>query len=178
MTKLKTIFSATALVSVAMSTAATAQPVSSNPGRCEAAFPNANCQNVGRGNPYTNSSSGTYRRERLANRRATRTSQRGWNDSDWNGGDNGTGFWPADVAGGVVGGAIGAAGAIATAPFRAADAYAWDNSYASSGGYPGGSINSSSLGTYNSGRVAGNWVACAPVGSTVMGQDGLVHTCR
>ena len=29
-----------------------------------------------------------------------------------------SGFWPADVAAGVVGGAIGTAGAIATAPFR------------------------------------------------------------
>jgi hypothetical protein len=29
-----------------------------------------------------------------------------------------TGFWPGDVAAGVVGGAIGTAGAIATAPFR------------------------------------------------------------
>src|SRR4051812_24627716 len=173
MTKLKMIFRATALVSMAMATAATAQPVVSNPGRCEAAFPNANCQNLGAGNR-----SSAYRHERVASRRAIRTSQRSWNDSGWNGEGYGTGFWPADVAGDVVGGAIGTAGAIATAPFRAADAYAWDNSYASSGGYPGGSINSSSLGTYNSGRVAGNWVACAPVGSTVMGQDGLVHTCR
>ena len=30
----------------------------------------------------------------------------------------GSGFWPGDVAAGVVGGAIGTAGAIATAPFR------------------------------------------------------------
>jgi hypothetical protein len=29
----------------------------------------------------------------------------------------GTGFWPADVAAGIVGGAIGTAGAIAAAPF-------------------------------------------------------------
>jgi hypothetical protein len=165
------------LVSMAMATAATAQPVVSNPGRCEAAFPNANCQNVGAGNPYTSRSS-TYRGERVANRRAVRTSQRSWNDSGWNGGGYGTGFWPADVAGGVVGGAIGTAGAIATAPLRAADAYAWDNSYGWNSGYAGGSIDSSSVGSYNSGRVAGNWVACAPVGSTVLGQDGLEHTCR
>jgi hypothetical protein len=31
----------------------------------------------------------------------------------------GTGFWPADVAAGIVGGAIGTAGAIAAAPFGA-----------------------------------------------------------
>jgi len=38
-----------------------------------------------------------------------------------------SGFWPADVAAGVVGGAIGVAGAIASAPFR--DSYV-DDSYA------------------------------------------------
>jgi hypothetical protein len=38
-----------------------------------------------------------------------------------------TGFWPGDVAAGVVGGAIGTAGALATAPFRpsVADSYAY-----------------------------------------------------
>jgi hypothetical protein len=40
---------------------------------------------------------------------------------------HGSGFWPADVAAGVVGGAIGTAGAIATAPFRGA--YAYDDRY-------------------------------------------------
>src|SRR5689334_14242946 len=38
------------------------------------------------------------------------------------------GFWPGDVAAGVVGGAIGTAGAIATAPFR-------DHGYAYNGYY-------------------------------------------
>src|ERR1700716_4343083 len=38
------------------------------------------------------------------------------------------GFWPADVAAGVVGGAIGTAGAIATAPFRG-DTYAYNDGY-------------------------------------------------
>src|ERR1700704_2906868 len=36
-----------------------------------------------------------------------------------------SGFRPADVAAGVVGGAIGTAGAIATAPFRGAESYAY-----------------------------------------------------
>lgn len=38
-----------------------------------------------------------------------------------------SGFWPADVAAGVVGGAIGTAGAIATAPFTpfTGDSYAY-----------------------------------------------------
>src|SRR5258708_36068456 len=43
-----------------------------------------------------------------------------------------SGFWPGDVAAGVVGGAIGAADAIATAPFRG-DSYAYYN-----GGFDGG----------------------------------------
>jgi hypothetical protein len=41
---------------------------------------------------------------------------------------HGSGFWAADVAAGVVGGAIGTAGAIATAPFRG-DAYAYGDPY-------------------------------------------------
>jgi hypothetical protein len=32
---------------------ASAQHVIPNPGRCAQSFPNANCQNYGRGNPYT-----------------------------------------------------------------------------------------------------------------------------
>jgi hypothetical protein len=38
----------------------------------------------------------------------------------------GTGFWPTDVAAGIVGGAVGAAGAIAAAPFGAGP-YAYYN---------------------------------------------------
>ena len=39
-----------------------------------------------------------------------------WQDS-YNRSDQHSGFWPADVAAGVVGGAVGTAAAIATAPF-------------------------------------------------------------
>ena len=39
-----------------------------------------------------------------------------------------SGFWPGEVAAGVVGGAIGTAGAIATAPFRN-DIYAYNDGY-------------------------------------------------
>jgi|SRR5882757_785504 len=39
-----------------------------------------------------------------------------WDDS-YNRYDRDSGFWPADVAAGVVGGAVGTAAAIATAPF-------------------------------------------------------------
>jgi hypothetical protein len=66
------------------------------------------------------------------------------------------GFWPGDVAAGVVGGAIGTAGAIATAPFR-------DHGYAYNGYYgPYG---------YSSGFV------CQP-GTTFIGEDGLRHICQ
>src|SRR4051812_15256091 len=60
------------------------------------------------------------------------------NDYDYNYGYRRSGFWPGDVAAGVVAGAVGTAGAIATAPFRNSRAYdsyayynepAYDNSY-------------------------------------------------
>ena len=56
-----------------------------------------------------------------------------------------SGFWPADVAAGVVGGAIGTAGAIATAPFRN-DAYAYNDGYYGRHYY----------GDYNNGFVCGH----------------------
>jgi hypothetical protein len=67
-------------------------------------------------------------------------------------------FWPGDLAAGVVGGAIGTAGAIATAPFRY-DTYAYNGYY---GPYGYG---------YNSGFV------CRP-GTTFIGEDGLRHICQ
>jgi hypothetical protein len=70
-----------------------------------------------------------------------------------------SGFWPVDVAAGVVGGAIGTAGAIATAPFRY-DTYAYNDGYY--GRYYRG---------YNSGFV------CQP-GTTFLGEDGRRHICQ
>jgi hypothetical protein len=67
-------------------------------------------------------------------------------------------FWPGDLAAGIVGGAIGTAGAIATAPFRY-DAYAYNGYY---GPYSYG---------YNNGFV------CRP-GTTFIGEDGLRHLCQ
>src|SRR3978361_1930433 len=62
-----------------------------------------------------------------------------------------SGFWPADVAAGVVGGSVGTAGAIATAPFRG-DSYAYNDGY------------------YQ--RYRGpNGFACQP-GTTFRGEDG------
>jgi hypothetical protein len=69
------------------------------------------------------------------------------------------GFWPGDVAAGVVGGAIGTAGAIATAPFRN-DAYAYNSGYYGQRYYGG----------YYNGFV------CEP-GTTFRGEDGLRHIC-
>jgi hypothetical protein len=68
-----------------------------------------------------------------------------------------SGFWPADVAAGVVGGAVGTAGAMATAPFRS-DRYAYNDGY------------------YQ--RYRGpNGFACMP-GSTFRGEDGRMHLCQ
>ena len=81
----------------------------------------------------------------------------------------GSGFWPGDVAAGVVGGAIGTAGAIATAPFRN-DAYAYDsdayayNTYAYNDGYYGN-------------RYYGGGFVCQP-GTIFRGADGLRHICQ
>lgn len=67
-----------------------------------------------------------------------------------------SGFWPGEVAAGVVGGAIGTAGAIATAPFRN-DVYAYNDGYYGRG--------------YNSGFV------CQP-GTMFRGEDGRRHICQ
>ena len=68
-----------------------------------------------------------------------------------------SGFWPADVAAGVVGGAVGTAGAIATAPFRG-DRYVYSGDY------------------YH--RYHGpNGFACQP-GTTFRGEDGRMHLCQ
>ena len=66
------------------------------------------------------------------------------------------GFWPGEVAAGVVGGAIGTAGAIATAPLRN-DVYAYNEGY--------------SYRDYNNGFV------CQP-GTMFRGEDGRRHICQ
>lgn len=52
-----------------------------------------------------------------------------------------SGFWPGAVAAGVVGGALGTAAAVASAPYRGGAYYGrnpqYDNSYAYYGGRPG-----------------------------------------
>ena len=71
-----------------------------------------------------------------------------------------SGFWPGEVAAGVVGGAIGTAGAIATAPFRS-DVYAYNDGYYGQRYYSG----------YNNGFV------CQP-GTVFRGEDGRRHICQ
>jgi hypothetical protein len=102
---------AAAIFAAAASTATSAQEVIYNPGYCAQFYPNANCQNKGPGNPYT---------DRRSNYRNSR-------NSSGDPGNDGV-FAPAAAAAGIAAGAVGAAGAIATAPFRG-DRYAYDNGY-------------------------------------------------
>jgi BA14K-like protein len=68
-------------------------------------------------------------------------------------------FWPGQVAGNVVGGAIGTAGAIATAPFRAMTE---NNSYAMAP---------------NASYCAQRYRSYDPGSGTYMGYDGRRHPC-
>ena len=149
MTKLRLLGAAALVVTSALASPVMAQEVIYNPGYCAQYYPNANCQNKGPGNPYT----GDYQR-----RAAYHNSYNRWNDNRWDRRD--TGFWPGDVAAGVVGGAIGTTGAVATAPFRG-DAYAYDN------GYRG----------YNDSYGARNGFVCQP-GTWFKGEDGRRHLCQ
>ena len=107
----KLLTCAAALALAAAASPSSAQEVIYNPGYCAQFYPNANCQNKGPGNPYTDGS-------------RYRNSYNSWDD----GYRRGSGVGPAAVAAGVVGGAVGAAGAVATAPFRG-DRYAYVNGY-------------------------------------------------
>lgn len=85
-------------------------------------------------------------------------------DSDYRYGRSG--FWPGDVAAGIVGGAIGTADAIVSAPYRGDDSYAYygrgpryDDSYA-----------------YYGDRPARTTCGLQP-GATYMGPDGRWYPC-
>jgi hypothetical protein len=79
-----------------------------------------------------------------------------------------TGFWPGDVAAGVVGGAVGTAAAIATAPFRSADSYA----------YYGGSYDDSYAYYGNRPAIRSRMSRCGiQPGATYMGPDGRWYPC-
>ena len=156
MTKLGLLGAAAVALSSALASPVMAHEVIYNPGYCAQFYPNANCQNKGPGNPYT----GDYQR---------RSAYRSYDSYD-------SGFWPGDVAAGGVGGAIGTAGAIATAPLRAADSYAYYNgdSYAyHNNGYRGGPHQSYVPQSY----AALNGFVCQP-GTWFKGEDGLMHPCQ
>ena len=48
------LFGAAAVAAAAFATPVLAQQVIEDPGYCAQFYPNANCQNLGAGNPYTN----------------------------------------------------------------------------------------------------------------------------
>ena len=141
------ILAAAALAAAALASPATAQEVVTNPGYCAQFYPNANCQNKGYGNPYR---SGTYRQAYQTQWQddGYRRDRR-WRDS-YNRYDND--FWPGDVAAGVVGGAVGTAAAIATAPFAPTP-----------------------IGGDNYARL--NGFVCTP-GTLFRGEDGRTHLCQ
>ncbi|MEH2554578.1 hypothetical protein V1286_002107 [Bradyrhizobium algeriense] len=97
-----------------------AREVIYNPGYCAQFYPNANCQNKGPGNPYTDSYQRQVSRDQVYRDRTWRDSYNRW--------DNNSSFWPGDVAAGVVGSAAGTVAGIATAPIGG-DAYAHRNGF-------------------------------------------------
>jgi hypothetical protein len=169
MTKLRVLGATAAVVlAAALAGPVMAQEVITNPGKCAQYYPNANCQNLGAGNPYT----GSRYRHRAAYRHNGdwNNSDNSWNNNGWNNHD--TGFWPGDVAAGVVGGAVGTAaaitddavgtaGAIATAPFRGNNSYAYYNG-------PMG---------YGQSYAQRNGFVCQP-GTWFKGEDGRRHICQ
>jgi hypothetical protein len=135
------LLGATAIAATMVTGSAMAQSAVSNPERCAMPSADPSCQNLGRHG---------YRHHRVSYRES---------NGDWN--RTHTGFWPTDVAGDVAGAAIGTAGAIATAPFRAMDnSYAYDNrgwdtrTYAQRNGF-----------------------VCTP-GTWIKGEDGRRHICQ
>jgi hypothetical protein len=176
MTKFGTLGAAAVALSSALAGAAMAQPVIDNPAKCANFYPNANCLNEGPGNPYT----GNYQRQGHSPNNGWRNSRNeygrnysGWNNYGYGGPRYSSGFWPADVAAGVVGGAVGTAGAIATAPFRG-NAYAYndrsDRRYSNSSdrGYQRGDKRA---------YAQRNGFVCEP-GKRFKGEDGKQHMCQ
>ena len=135
------ILAAAAFLAAAIAGPATAQQVIYNPGYCAQFYPNANCQNRGPGSPYD---SGYYERQSYQDR--------AWRNS-YNRYDN-SGFWPADAAAGVVGGAVGTAAAIATAPAAIVGGPIGGEEYARRNGF-----------------------VCTP-GTWFRGEDGRRHICQ
>ncbi|HVX75702.1 MAG TPA: hypothetical protein VHB49_06235 [Bradyrhizobium sp.] len=194
MTKLKLLGAAALVVSSALAGPAMAQQMAAKPGRCSQFDPN--CQNVGAAAPYNHNYQRrvAYRTPRghLRNREAWRNQdmrnedmRNGWHNPGWHAAstdgywtrrDNDPFFWPGDVAAGVVGGAVATAGAavntagaIATAPFRNYDSYAYYNG----GYYNNGWDNNWDRRTY----AQRNGFVCQP-GTWFKGDDGRRHICQ
>ena len=94
-----------------------------------------------------------------------------------------SGFWPGDVAAGVVGGAVGTAGAIATAPFRDND-YAYNDAYNDSYAYDNddcmtdGQKAAGGCGlNHHENYAARNGFVCQP-GTWIRMEDGQRHLCQ
>ena len=79
MSTLQRLLAATAVLSV-ITGPATAQQVIYEPGYCAFFYPNANCQNKGPGNPYTDSN---YQRNQIYQQ--NRIYQQSQNAAAWNG---------------------------------------------------------------------------------------------
>jgi len=177
MTKFGLLGAAAVVLSSALAGPVMAQQVIYNPGYCAQYYPDANCQNLGPGNPYT----GDYQRRTAyryeGNWNSNDSWNNGWHDS-WNdnqGDRRDSGFWPADVAAGAVAGAVDTAGAIATAPFRG-DSYAYyndDSGRYTNDGYRGGPHQSYAPQSYE----ALNGFVCHP-GTWFTGEDGRRHICQ
>src|ERR1700753_3298525 len=77
MTTLKLLGAAALVASSALASRVMAQQVITNPGRCAQFYPNANCQNLGPGNPYT----GDY--QARAAYQWQNDTRNGWHDPAW-----------------------------------------------------------------------------------------------
>ena len=119
------ILGAAAILASALAGPAMAQEVIYNPGYCAQFYPNANCQNRGPGSPYT----GSYQRQVYRDQAYADQTYRdpAWRNS-YNRWDGNSGYWPGDVAVGVVGSTVGTAAAIATYPIGGED-YARRNGF-------------------------------------------------
>jgi hypothetical protein len=174
MTKLGLLGAAAVILSSALAGPAMAQQAISHPANCKARYPNANCTNLGPGNPYT----GSYQRH-VAYRNGN------WNDNRWDRRDGrwehrDSGISPGDVAADAVGGAaatvgaaVGTAGAIAAAPFDN-DSYAYYNGGRDRGWNDNGWNNS---GWNNESYAQRNGFVCTP-GTWFKGEDGRRHLCQ
>jgi hypothetical protein len=180
MTKLKLLGAAALVASSALASPVMAQQVITNPGRCAQFYPNANCQNLGPGNPYT----GDY--QARAPYQWQNDTRNGWHDPAWHAAST-DGWWTrrdndpfwssgnvaADVVGGAAataGAAVNTAGAIATAPFRNNDAYAYYNGGYNNTGWNNGGWNGQTYGQRNG-------FVCQP-GTWFKGDDGRQHPCQ